>query len=64
MSNEDIRQFYNNDPDFKRYVDECRKMDRRSVEEELKLKIIRNVDEVYREKSKGASVPDYTRQEA
>lgn len=64
MTNEDIRQFYDNDPDFERYVDECRKMDGRSVEEELKLKIIRNVAEFYRDKSKGVSVPDYSRQEA
>ena len=64
MSNEDIRQFYNNDPDFKRYVDECRKMDGRTVEEELKFKIIKIVAEFYHEKSKGAGTPDYPQQEA
>lgn len=64
MSNEDIRQFYDNDPDFKKYVDECRKMDGRSAEEELKLKIVRNVAGFYHARSKGAGAPDHPQQEA
>ena len=49
MSNEDIRQFYDNDPDFKRYVDACRQYDDRTLEEELRLKTVQGVADFYKE---------------
>ena len=60
----DLKQLYTDNEDFRHFVDECRKYDGRTVEEELKLKIIRNVAEFYHEKSKGAGTPDYPQQEA
>ena len=39
--NIDIRELYDTNEDFRRYVDECRKYDGRSVDEELELKIVK-----------------------
>ena len=46
-----LRELYDTDKDFKRYVDECRKADGRSVEEELELKIVQEVANYYIERN-------------
>ena len=41
MTKEELNQLYNLNHDFKRYVDECRKYDGRTIEEELELKSVK-----------------------
>ena len=50
----DLKQLYTENPDFKRYVDECRKADGRSVDEELRLKTVHYAAEYYQEKQGGS----------
>ena len=50
MTETEIKQLYAENADFKHYVDECRKADGRTVEEELKLRIVINAAEYYRER--------------
>ena len=52
MREDDLKQLYNDDDDFRRYVDECQKYDGRTVEEEIALKTVQYMGEFYREKSK------------
>ncbi len=48
----DLKQLYTKNKDFRHFVDECRKYDGRTVEEEIALKTVQYVGEFYREKSK------------
>ena len=50
MSNKDIRKLYDNDSDFKRYVDECRKNNGHTVDEEIELITIQEVAKYYQER--------------
>lgn len=50
MSNKDIRKLYDNDSDFKRYVNECRKNNGHTVDEEIKLITIQEVAKYYQER--------------
>ncbi len=50
MTAAELKQLYNDDPDFKRYVEECQKADGRSLEGELELSIVRLVAEFYKER--------------
>lgn len=50
MSNKDIRKLYDNDSDFKRYVDKCRKNNGHTVDEEIELIAIQKVAEYYQER--------------
>ena len=52
MTDAELKQMYNDDPNFKIYVDKCRKNNNNSVEEELKLITIQFVAEFYQGKSK------------
>jgi hypothetical protein len=52
MNNKDIRKLYDNDSDFKRYVDECRKNNRHTVDEEIELITIQEVAKYYQERRK------------
>ena len=49
--NIDLRELYDTNEDFKRYVNKCRKADGRSVEEELELKIVQEVADYYIERN-------------
>ena len=51
MTEQELKQFYVENADFRRYVDECRKADARTVDEELKLKTVQDVAEHYRTKT-------------
>ena len=48
----DLKQLYTDNEDFHYFVDECRKYDGRTAEEELELKTVQYVGEFYREKAK------------
>ena len=52
MTDSELKQFYNDDSDFKRYVEECQKADGRTLEEELELNIIRSVAGYYKERNR------------
>ena len=50
----ELKQYYAENADFHRYVDKCRKMDGRSVDEELRLKTVQHAAEYYQEKQGGS----------
>ena len=45
----DYMEFYKKDDRFKRYVDACSKQEGKPVEEILKMRVIQNVAEYYRD---------------
>lgn len=52
MTEQELKKFYNENPDFKRYVDEYCRTGKYTVEEVLKHKMVEAVALVYRESKK------------
>lgn len=53
MTDNELKQLYANDPDYQEYVDKCRAVDGRTIDEEIALKIVQYVGEHYLERSRG-----------
>ena len=51
MTESELKQLYTDNPDYQAYVDKCRQYDGRSVDEELKLRTIKEVGEYYETKN-------------
>ena len=52
MTNEEIKKFYNENPDFHAYIDRMCRTGRYTVDQALTLKIVENVAQYYAERAK------------